>query len=189
MPYFGGSVPADNTRVEFTRDHATVSAGIVVNNQLDEARMYSNKQAFVNQFVTRSDFLAIYGGLNNEQYVDKLFETTNVAPTPTERQALINGLGTGSDTRASVLFKVVDGRIEDGPLVLTTRYGKLFYDQQSNPGFVQMEYFGYMKRDPDDAGYAFWLDKLNQYGGNFVDAQMVMAFILSPEYRARFGQP
>jgi hypothetical protein len=46
-----------------------------------------------------------------------------------------------------------------------------------------------MKRDPDEAGYAFWLDKLNQFNGNFVVAEMVLAFISSPEYRARFGQP
>jgi hypothetical protein len=51
-----------------------------------------------------------------------------------------------------------------------------------------MEYFGYLKRDPDEAGYAHWLGKLNQ-NANFVDAEMVLAFISSPEYRARFGQP
>jgi len=189
MPYFGGSVPADNMKDEFTRDHAAVSAGIVVNNQLDQTVMYANKQAFVNQFVTRADFLSIYGGLDNEHYVDKLFQTTAITPTAEERQELINGLSAGNETRASVLFKIVDGRTEDSVPVLQTRYGQLFYNQQLNPGFVQMEYFGYMKRDPDEAGYAFWLAKLNQYGGNFVDAQMVLAFISSPEYRARFGQP
>ncbi|HVQ37891.1 MAG TPA: DUF4214 domain-containing protein, partial [Pyrinomonadaceae bacterium] len=189
MPYFGGSVPADNTKDEFTRDHAAVSEGIVVNNQLDSSVMYANKQAFVSQFVTRADFVALYGGLNDAQYVDKLFETTAVAPTAGERQALIDGLANGNETRASVLFKIVDGRSEDGVLVLQSRYGKLFYDQQLNPGFVQMEYFGYMKRDPDDAGYAFWVGKLNQFGGNWVNADMVLAFVSSPEYRARFGQP
>jgi len=51
-----------------------------------------------------------------------------------------------------------------------------------------MEYFGYLLRDPDDGGYSFWLGKLNQFG-NWVDAQMVLAFIKSPEYRSRFGQP
>ena len=50
------------------------------------------------------------------------------------------------------------------------------------------QYFGYMKRDPDDPGFAFWLGKLNFFG-NFLDAEMVKAFIVSPEYRARFGQP
>jgi len=51
-----------------------------------------------------------------------------------------------------------------------------------------MEYFGYLLRDPDPDGYAFWLGKLNQFG-NFVDAEMVRAFIVSPEYRSRFGAP
>jgi hypothetical protein len=46
-----------------------------------------------------------------------------------------------------------------------------------------------MKRDPDDAGNAFWLAKLNSFNGDFVKAEMVLAFITSPEYRARFGQP
>ena len=191
MPFFGGSVPADNAKDEFTRDATRVSAGIVVNNNLSAAVINSNKQAFVNEFVNRPEFKAIYDGLNSAQYVDKLFQTTGVVPTDAERTTLINGLSTGgSETRASVLFKIVDGTqtVADGALVFQTRYGKAFYDQQFNPGFVQMEYFGYMKRDPDDPGFAFRLGKLNSFG-NFLDAEMVKAFIVSPEYRARFGQP
>jgi len=51
-----------------------------------------------------------------------------------------------------------------------------------------MQYLGYLQRDPDAPGYAFWLEKLNTFG-NYLDAQMVLAFIASPEYRARFGAP
>jgi hypothetical protein len=51
-----------------------------------------------------------------------------------------------------------------------------------------MEYFGYLRRDPDAAGYAFWLGKLNHFG-NYLNAEMVKSFIISPEYRSRFGQP
>jgi hypothetical protein len=51
-----------------------------------------------------------------------------------------------------------------------------------------MEYFGYLQRDPDPDGYAFWLNKLNTVG-DWVTAQMVRAFIVSPEYRSRFGAP
>jgi Domain of unknown function (DUF4214) len=187
MPHFGGSGSAAD---EFTRDAATVSAGIVVNDQLAPSVINANKQAFVNEFVTRAEFRAIYDGLNNTQYVDKLFQTTGVTPTTAERQALIDGLGNGSETRASVLFKVVDGTqtISQGHLIFNTNYGKAFYDAQFNPAFVQMEYFGYLLRDPDDAGYTFWLNKLNAVG-NWVDAQMVLAFITSPEYRSRFGAP
>jgi hypothetical protein len=175
---------------EFTQDAGTVSQGIVVNNSLSPGVINTNKQAFVNQFVTRNEFRAIYDGLGNTQFVDKLFQTTGVTPTAAERQALIDGLGNSSETRASVLFKVVDGTttITDGHLVFNTNYGKAFYDNLFNAAFVQMEYEGYLLRDPDDGGYNFWLGKLNQFG-NWVDAQMVLAFIKSPEYRARFGQP
>jgi hypothetical protein len=56
-----------------------------------------------------------------------------------------------------------------------------------------MQYFGYLRRNPDDSpdggfqGFAFWLDKLEDNGGDFRRAEMVRAFIESIEYRRRFG--
>ena len=50
-----------------------------------------------------------------------------------------------------------------------------------------MQYYGYLRRDADNAGFAFWLKKLNEFGGNFANAEMVKAFITSDEYRHRFG--
>jgi hypothetical protein len=64
--------------------------------------------------------------------------------------------------------------------------------QEFNRAFVLMQYFGYLRRNPNDApdanfdGYNFWLTKLNQFDGNFVNAEMVKAFITSAEYRRRF---
>jgi hypothetical protein len=63
-----------------------------------------------------------------------------------------------------------------------------------NRAFVLMQYYGYLRRNPDDApdadfrGWRFWLDKLEQFDGNYVRAEMVKAFITSDEYRKRFGQ-
>jgi hypothetical protein len=57
-----------------------------------------------------------------------------------------------------------------------------------NETFVMMEYFGYLRRDPDASGYQFWLNKLNQFNGNFEQAEMVKAFIVSGEYRQRFSR-
>ena len=70
---------------------------------------------------------------------------------------------------------------------------------ERNRAFVLAQYFGYLRRNPDDTdfrgvpdpnfdGYNFWLQKLEQFDGNFVDAEMVRAFIESIEYRQRFGQ-
>jgi hypothetical protein len=64
---------------------------------------------------------------------------------------------------------------------------------ESNRAFVLIQYFGYLRRNPNDApdsdytGYDFWLSKLNQFNGNFINAEMVKAFISSAEYRQRFG--
>jgi hypothetical protein len=68
-----------------------------------------------------------------------------------------------------------------------------------NRAFVLMEYFGYLRRDPDAVGFDgqpdpafegfnFWLGKLNQHNGNYITAEMVRAFLSSIEYRQRFGQ-
>jgi len=64
---------------------------------------------------------------------------------------------------------------------------------ESRVSFVLAEFFGYLRRNPtdapdfNDAGYQFWLSKLNQFNGNFIDAEMVKAFFTSLEYRGRFG--
>ena len=187
MPHYGGSGTAAD---EFTRDAAIVGQGIVVNNALDPNVINANKQAFVNQFVTRAEFKAIYDGLNNTEYVNKLFQTTAVTPSAPDRQVLIDGLNGGSQSRATVLLKIVDGTTTTtgGVLRFDTPYGRAFYDSLFNAAFVQMEYFGYLQRDPDPDGYAFWLGKLNTFG-DWVNAEMVKAFIKSPEYRSRFGAP
>jgi hypothetical protein len=88
------------------------------------------------------------------------------------RDALLSGLNNGSLTRVAVLRQVVEN---EG-----------FVNARRNETFVMMEYFGYLRRDPDESGYAFWLNKLNQFGGNFEQAEMVKAFINSAEYRGRF---
>jgi hypothetical protein len=64
---------------------------------------------------------------------------------------------------------------------------ELLRKNEFNRAFVALEYFGYLRRDPDANGYNFWLTKLNQFNGDYIAAEMVKAFISSPEYRQRFG--
>ncbi len=72
-----------------------------------------------------------------------------------------------------------------------------FAQQEFNKAFVLMKYLGYLRRNPNDPpeptldfqGYNFWLTKLNQFNGSFQNAEMVKAFLVSTEYRQRFGQP
>jgi len=111
--------------------------------------------------------------------VDALNANTGGALSASERNALVAGLNGGSETRATVLLKVA----ENG----------LFTQREFNRAFVLMQYFGYLRRNPnaapdaDFSGYNFWLAKLNTFGGDFQKAEMVKAFIASSEYRGRFG--
>jgi hypothetical protein len=89
------------------------------------------------------------------------------------RNALIAGLGSMTETRATVLRKIAESD------EIQTR--------ELNNAFVTMEYFGYLRRDPDTSGFNFWLNKLNSFNGDFIQAEMVKAFITSGEYRQRFG--
>jgi hypothetical protein len=189
--YDGGSPGRFPTSLEFMRDLATVSEGIVVNNAISGAVVEANRNRLAAEFVLRPEFLAKYGALNNILYVQELFNTTGTAATAAEKQALVDGLTGGTETKASVLRKVVDGTvvISESNVQFTTTYGQAFINQENRRVFVYMEYIGYLRRNPDAAGFIFWLGKLNFYNGDPFQAEMVRAFILSPEYRSRFGQP
>jgi len=187
--YDGGSAGRFPTFLEFMYDLSQVSEGIVVNNQISGAVVEANRNRLAAEFVQRPEFLAKYGGLNNTLYVQELFNTTGIAATASEKQTLVNGLTNGTDTRAGVLRKVVDGTVVINNVQFTTTYGQAFYNQENRRVFVYMEYVGYLRRNPDSAGFIYWLGKLNQFNGDPFQAEMVRSFILSPEYRSRFGQP
>ena len=142
--------------------------------------MESNKNAFAQEFVARRRFTDRYPqGMAAAQFVDALNANAGGALSQAERDALVAGLTGGAETRASVVRKVA----EDTDLQRA----------EFNRAFVLMQYFGYLRRDPNSGpdtnfdGYNFWLNKLNQFDGNFVRAEMVKAFISSAEYRTRFG--
>jgi hypothetical protein len=185
---YKGSLNRRPTFLEFMRDMPQLVNGIIVGGQISGPVIEANRAQYVAQFIQRTEFANIYGALNNQGYVDKLFQTTGTAVTDADKQALVTGLNGGSETRSSVLHKVVNGTrvIAEGQIEIIAVYGKAFYDTQFNPAFVQMEYFGYMRRNEDTAGFNFWLGKLNFYG-DFITAEMVRSFLLSPEYRRRFG--
>jgi hypothetical protein len=189
--YDGGSTGRFPTFLEFMRDMSQVSEGILVNNQLSGAVIEANRNRLAAEFVLRPEFVAKYGGLNDTLYVQELFNNTGIAATAAEKQALVDGLTNGTETRASVLRKAVDGTVvtSESNMQFTTTYGQAFSNQEYRRVFVFMEYAGYLRRNPDAAGFNQWLAKLNQFNGDPFLAEMMRSFILSPEYRSRFGQP
>lgn len=172
---------------EFLPDTQKVALGVVVGVGNWQGQLESNKVAFAADFVTRARFASAYPAtLTPTEFVDALIAKADFTPTATERQAFIAEFGEGATSAdTSARARVVRGIAENGT----------FSDQELNNAFVLMEYFGYLRRNPYDppeltldyAGYNFWLGKLNQFNGNFVNAEMVKSFIVSGEYRGRFG--
>ena len=168
---------------EFVRDSQEMGRNVVVGAPGWEGQLESNKQAFTSEFAARSDFQSAYNGMTNAQFVDALNFNTGGSLSSAERDTLVSRLNSGSDTRATALRKIA----EDAD----------FRNRETSPAFVLLQYFGYLRRNPDDApepglnfnGYNFWLGKLNSFGGDYRAAEMVKAFITSTEYRQRFGQP
>ena len=189
-----GNARSNPRYLPFLRDQRRVGEGVVVGFGSWEAQLAANRAAYLEEFVSRTDFVAAFPlGLNVFTYVDTLFANEGVIPTANERQAAINAYGNGNTFgRAAALASVIES--------------DTVFNAQYNSGFVLMQYFGFLRRDADDApdnnfnGYDFWLNKMNQFsvaGENVRDddvalarvkrADMVESFLVSGEYRGRFG--
>ena len=153
---------------------------MVVNSPGWEQKLRDNQQLFAEKWINRPAFKAAYDTLSNADYVNALYANAGVLPAKSERDSLVNALDTATQNRAAILLEVAEN--------------VAFRQKEDSTAFVLMQYFGYLRRDPDAApdsdlsGYNFWLNKLNQFGGNYINGEMVKAFITSFEYRQRFGQ-
>ncbi|HEV2829405.1 MAG TPA: NF038122 family metalloprotease [Pyrinomonadaceae bacterium] len=168
---------------EFLSDSQQIGAGVQVGIGNWQQQLENNKQAYMLAFVQRADFQTAFpASLTADAFVTQLDARAGGVLSAAEKSSLITILGaTPSDLakRAQVLRAVA----EDNDLKTL----------EQNRAFVLMQYFGYLRRNPNDlpdndhTGWKFWLDKLNAFNGNFVNAEMVKAFLDSIEYRARFG--
>jgi hypothetical protein len=132
--------------------------------------------------------------MSGDDYVRKLAANLGVALTPSEFNIAIESYTQTVEGRATTLRNVVE---------LNS-----VYNRQFNAAFVLSQYIGYLRRNPNDppdldySGFDFWLAKLDSFSlpgedvrneqtaiGRAQRAEMVRAFILSAEYRGRFGQP
>ncbi|MCU1267228.1 MAG: hypothetical protein JWM21_3546 [Acidobacteria bacterium] len=205
LSYWSGSLtPCGADRACLTTSHTTVSAAFFVESEFQETGYYvyrlykaslgkapvfsefvadrsrvvansnldASKLALAQDFVTRPAFVTLYpAGMAASTYVDQLNAKTANSLTQTERDSLVNGLVAGTEDRASVLKTVAENQV--------------FRQREYNAAFVSMQYFGYLRRNADQAGYDFWLGVLNSQPNNF--RGMVCSFLTSAEYQLRFS--
>jgi hypothetical protein len=171
---------------ELMTDAQRLGRNVVVGPGDWQGQLNTNKQAFFAGWVQHPDFLARYPvGMSAANFVNTLNANGGFPLTTAERDALVSQLSSNNTTqgRAAVVRAVAENAV--------------LKQRETNRAFVLMQYHGYLRRDPEDPpeknldfeGYNFWLGKLNEHNGNFVSAEMVKAFIISTEYRQRFGQP
>jgi hypothetical protein len=140
---------------------------------VDGPQLAQTTQDLANRFTTRSAFKTAYpDAMTPTAFVNKLFDSAQLMNSPNERQQAITALTNGTKTRAQVLLDVIE--ISE------------FKTREYNPAFVLMEYFGYLRRDPDQGGFDFWLNILNNREPNNYRS-MICAFITSAEYQQRFS--
>jgi hypothetical protein len=160
---YKGALGRQPNYAEFSLDRSKVVGG---------PDLEANTTALADDFVLRPEFKQLYpDAMTNAQFVNKLFDTLGLIPFASERQQQIDAMIAGK-TRVQVVRDVIE---------ITE-----FKNREFNPSFVLMEYFGYLRRDPDPDGYDFWLDVItnrepNNYRG------MVCSFITSIEYQNRFS--
>jgi hypothetical protein len=152
--------------------------------------VHRNRAAFPTNFASRAEFRTAYDGLSDAGFVDTLLGRytlkqittpepadpeggTKVMLTRADLIARLGASGAQSLTRAQVLRALVES-----DEVAAAEY---------NGAFVAMQYYGYLRRTPEDEGYRAWLKVINQDSQNV--SVMVNGFMNSQEYRIRFGRP
>jgi Tol biopolymer transport system component len=163
--------------LDMVRDAQEISRDVIVGSPGWEQRLDENTQRFTEDFVSSPQFRLNYPvGISASGYVDRLYQNqaTFVSPPVAERNQAIAAYGSGDSAGRARALRIAANNAT-------------FIQQQFNQAFVLAEYFGYLRRDPDLAGYNFWKSKLDQFNGDFQKAEMVKAFLTSSEYRLRFG--
>jgi hypothetical protein len=167
---YRGGLGREITRNEFTDDHKKVVGGTDLETQ---------RTIFAGEFVARPEFISKYqNAVLAETFVDALLQTMltdSQVDLSGQRDVMIVAYNNGADrneSRTAALRAAIE----------MSEYKTAVY----NPSFVQMEYFGYLRRDIDREGFNFWVNVLNNRDlGNY--RGMVCAFMTSEEYQLRFS--
>jgi hypothetical protein len=169
---------------EFSIDAASITGSTA-------AETNAKRAAYANNFVQRPEFAAIYGAMSNTNYVNALMSGTQgqgynltsiTTPDPANpdgqnkvtltRSDLINRLNASTMTRAQVLRAIVQS-------------DEITQNLEAVNAFVASQYYGYLRRAPEAAGYNSWVNYLNAHPTDF--RTMINGFLNSREYRLRFG--
>ena len=151
------------------------------------------RNAYVNDFMGREDFVRIYGNLMSSpgsapEFIAKLEQTAGVTlpeTVPPTQPGQPPQFG-----RTELIQRIQNGQFSYPQALRAFIEQKVVFDRFFFRAFVAMQYFGYLLRDPEDAGYNDWVDVLTNGRGAIPPGDfrhLIFGFVWSVEYRQRFG--
>lgn len=165
---------------------------------LTPAQIQTNLDNYLLELGARPEFVSRYASVSGNNTSEatqliQLLETTAGVTLPAS-PAVVAGNMPPQFGRADLINMRATGALSVVQTVKTFVEQKVVYDKEYPRGFVIMQYFGYLHRNPDSAGAADWLDVLLNgrpsqgiAPGDY--RHLIFGFIYSTEYRKRFGTP
>jgi len=156
----------------------------------DGPQLENARAAFINDFMARTEFQNLYAGLTDAahatEFITKLEQTAGVVlPSSTTTEP-------GQPPqfgRSELIQKMASGQFTAGQTLRAFIEQKVVFDKYFFRAFVAMQYFGYLNRDPEDAGYNDWVDVLTNGRGSIPPGDfhhLIFGFVWSVEYREKF---
>jgi hypothetical protein len=177
------------TYLEFSPDLASITGATA-------AETNAKRAAYAVNFTERAEFAGIYAAMNNQAFVNALMSgntaqgglgqnynlTAINSPDPANPDGgakvtlttsdLINRLNAGTMTRPQTVRAIVQS-------------DQITQNLEALNAFVASQYYGYLRRTPDNGGFNGWVNYLRNNPNDF--RTMVHGFVNSNEYRLRFG--
>ena len=139
---------------DFIRDAQRLGRAVFDGVDEQEQRLKANLQELAEDMTRRPVFRQSFDGLNDDEYVSRLFSNAGIALSEQERESLTAGLAAGRDTRAGVLLNAVEDH--------------RFVERERHRATVLLHFFGFLRRNPDDPpdkninGFLFWVRELDK---------------------------
>jgi len=135
-----------------------------------------------NAFVTSPEFLALYGGLDNAQFVERLYlNAFDRAPDPAGFDYWVGQLDAGL-SRGQMVAEISESPEHVAKHIQAVNAG--LFDLDEGAASIARIYYGALDRNPDVAGLTYWTGVLER-GASL--AQVGDAFASTPEFQAKYG--
>lgn len=147
--------------------------------------VYAKKAAYATSFAQRSEFTNTYSAMTNDAYVTALLNRYGLASISAPDPAMPDGMAKVTLTASELTAHLNAGTLSRAQVLRAVGDSDQIGVQEFNRAFVAMEYYGYLRRTPEEAGYSAWLNYLDAHPEEV--RTMVNGFMNSIEYRRRFG--